>query len=180
MDIASPITLRARKLGVLMRDARIAARRSPDDCARAIGVSRGVLRAYEEGRRAPSLPELEILAYYLEGRLPEAVQAFLLQTSFLDRLSGRLLAAIAARDQDAAVEVEGDALFAAHETQEARLLLQGDERAARGTEVHSVRRRVWHRVVVHDLDEDGPGRVACRPPRAGGAFDWRHWRCRSS
>jgi transcriptional regulator with XRE-family HTH domain len=66
MDIASPITLRARKLGVLMRDARIAARRSPDDCARAIGVSRGVLRAYEEGRRAPSLPELEILSYYLK------------------------------------------------------------------------------------------------------------------
>lgn len=66
MDTGSPLTLRTKKLGVLMRDARLAARRTPDECARAIGVSRGVLRAYEEGLRAPSLPELEILAYYLK------------------------------------------------------------------------------------------------------------------
>jgi transcriptional regulator with XRE-family HTH domain len=66
MDTPSPITLRTKKLGVLMRDARLAARRSPDECARAMGVTKGVLRAYEEGRRAPSLPELEILAYYLK------------------------------------------------------------------------------------------------------------------
>lgn len=31
-----------------------------------MGVKKGILRAYEEGRRAPSLPELEILAYYLK------------------------------------------------------------------------------------------------------------------
>jgi transcriptional regulator with XRE-family HTH domain len=68
MDTGSPITLRSKKLGVLIRDARLAARRTPDECARAMGVTRGLFRAYEEGRRAPSLPELEILAYYL--RLP--------------------------------------------------------------------------------------------------------------
>jgi transcriptional regulator with XRE-family HTH domain len=28
-------------------------------------VTKGIFRAYEEGRRAPSLPELEILVYYL-------------------------------------------------------------------------------------------------------------------
>jgi transcriptional regulator with XRE-family HTH domain len=68
MDTAPQITLRTKKLGVLIRDARLAARRSPEECAKATGVTKGVLRAYEEGRRAPSLPELEILAYYL--RLP--------------------------------------------------------------------------------------------------------------
>jgi transcriptional regulator with XRE-family HTH domain len=66
MDTASQITLRTKKLGVLIRDARLAARRSPEECAKAMGVTKGILRAYEEGRRAPSLPELEILAYYLK------------------------------------------------------------------------------------------------------------------
>lgn len=30
-----------------------------------MGITRGLLRAYEEGRRAPSLPEVESLAYFL-------------------------------------------------------------------------------------------------------------------
>lgn len=66
MDTRSQITLRTKKLGVLIRDARMAARRNLDECAKAIGVTKGIFRAYEEGRRAPSLPELEILVYYLK------------------------------------------------------------------------------------------------------------------
>lgn len=66
MDTQSQITLRTKKLGVLIRDARQAARRSPEECARAMGITRGALRSYEEGNRAPSLPELEVLAYYLK------------------------------------------------------------------------------------------------------------------
>jgi transcriptional regulator with XRE-family HTH domain len=66
MDSHSQIILRTKKLGVLIRDARISARRNLDECAAAIGVTKGILRAYEEGRRAPSLPELEILVYYLK------------------------------------------------------------------------------------------------------------------
>ena len=60
------ITLRSKKLGLLIRDARIAARRSTKDCADAVGVTSGVFKAYEEGRKAPSLPELEALVYFLE------------------------------------------------------------------------------------------------------------------
>ncbi len=66
MDTRSQVTLRSKKLGVLIRDARQAARRSPEECARAMGITKGNLRAYEEGARAPSLPELEVLAYYLK------------------------------------------------------------------------------------------------------------------
>jgi transcriptional regulator with XRE-family HTH domain len=66
MDIRSQITLRTKKLGVLIRDARIASRRDVDECAKAVGVTNGIFRAYEEGRRAPSLPELETLVYYLK------------------------------------------------------------------------------------------------------------------
>ncbi len=59
-------TIRAKKLGVLIRDAREAERRSIKECADAISVSPAQFRAYEEGRRAPSLPELETLVFYLK------------------------------------------------------------------------------------------------------------------
>jgi transcriptional regulator with XRE-family HTH domain len=68
MNIKTQVTLRSRKLGVLIRDARVAARKSLTECAKLVGVTSGILRSWEEGRRAPSLPELEVLAYSL--RLP--------------------------------------------------------------------------------------------------------------
>jgi transcriptional regulator with XRE-family HTH domain len=66
MDTSSQITLRTKKLGVLIRDARLAARRNPAECAKSMGITKGLFRSYEEGKRAPSLPELELLAYYLK------------------------------------------------------------------------------------------------------------------
>ncbi|GAB1471310.1 hypothetical protein MASR2M66_21880 [Chloroflexota bacterium] len=60
------ITIREKKLGLLIRDARVAERRSIKECADAIGVKPGIFRAYEEGRRAPSLPELEALVFFLK------------------------------------------------------------------------------------------------------------------
>jgi transcriptional regulator with XRE-family HTH domain len=66
MDTKSQITIRTKKLGVLIRDARLAARRSAQECAEAIGIRKSIFRAYEEGLRSPSLPELEVLVYYLD------------------------------------------------------------------------------------------------------------------
>ena len=66
MDTSSQITLRTKKLGVLIRAARQTARRTPEECAKAMGVSRSAFRSYEDGKHAPSLPELELLAYYLK------------------------------------------------------------------------------------------------------------------
>ena len=66
MDTKSQITIRTKKLGVLIRDARLAARRSVQECAEALGIRKGIFRAYEEGLRSPSLPELEMLVYYLD------------------------------------------------------------------------------------------------------------------
>jgi len=66
MDTKSQITIRTKKLGVLIRDARLSARRSVQECAEAIGIKKSMLRAYEEGLRAPSLPELETLIFYLD------------------------------------------------------------------------------------------------------------------
>lgn len=66
MDTKTQITIRTKKLGVLIRDARLSARRSVQECAEAIGVRTGIFRAYEDGNRSPSLPELEALVYYLD------------------------------------------------------------------------------------------------------------------
>jgi transcriptional regulator with XRE-family HTH domain len=59
------ITLRSKKLGVLLQDARLAAGKSVEECAQAIGVSVSIFEAYEYGESSPSLPELEVLAYFL-------------------------------------------------------------------------------------------------------------------
>jgi len=66
MEPQAQITIRAKKLGILIRDARLASRRSIKECADAINVTNGIFKAFEEGRKAPSLPELETLVYYLE------------------------------------------------------------------------------------------------------------------
>ncbi len=66
MDTKSQITIRTKKLGVLIRDARLAARRSEQECAEALGIKRSTFHSYEEGTKAPSLPELETLVYFLD------------------------------------------------------------------------------------------------------------------
>jgi transcriptional regulator with XRE-family HTH domain len=60
------MTIRTKKLGVLMRSARLAYGKSLEECAKAIGVSANDLQDYELGERAPSLPELEMLAFFLK------------------------------------------------------------------------------------------------------------------
>ncbi|HSO26742.1 MAG TPA: helix-turn-helix transcriptional regulator [Anaerolineales bacterium] len=59
-------TIRAKKLGVLIRDARVSTGKSVAECAQALGISTEAFEAYELGDQSPSLPELEVLAYTLE------------------------------------------------------------------------------------------------------------------
>lgn len=66
MDTKSQVTIRTKKLGILIRDARLAGRRSVEECAEAIGIRKILFCAYEEGIRAPSLPELEVLVFFLD------------------------------------------------------------------------------------------------------------------
>ncbi len=69
MDTKTQITIRTKKLGILLRDARLTARRSVDECATALGIRKSIFRSYEEGVRSPSLPELEILVFFLDMSL---------------------------------------------------------------------------------------------------------------
>lgn len=64
MTSEQAIALRTKKLGVLLKDARLAAGKSMKECGQAIGVSGGIISSFEMGRRSPSLPELEILTYF--------------------------------------------------------------------------------------------------------------------
>lgn len=64
-DFSESYRIRAKMLGVLLRDARVSAARSVEDCARLLHVAPGDVEAWEYGDAVPSLPQLELLAYYL-------------------------------------------------------------------------------------------------------------------
>jgi len=62
----SDLLQRARILAMLIRDGRLAANLSVDECAQAIGVNAETFEAYELGEKAISLPELETLSFFLK------------------------------------------------------------------------------------------------------------------
>lgn len=57
--------IRGKMLGVLLRDARLGAGRSLQDCGNLLHVAAELVETWEFGDEVPSLPQLEILAYYL-------------------------------------------------------------------------------------------------------------------
>jgi transcriptional regulator with XRE-family HTH domain len=66
VDPAELEAIRARMLGVLIRDAREASGYSQEGLAEAIGISDDDLRDWEYGRNVPSLPQVELIAYTLQ------------------------------------------------------------------------------------------------------------------
>jgi transcriptional regulator with XRE-family HTH domain len=58
--------LRRKILGVLIQDARLNAARTTEDCARLLNVQLQMVEAWEYGESSPTLPQLELLAYYLD------------------------------------------------------------------------------------------------------------------
>ena len=71
--------IRAKKLGILIRDAREKAGKGLEECAKAMGLSSEELAAVEAGERPPTLPELEILAYHLDVPLEHFWQSEILK-----------------------------------------------------------------------------------------------------
>jgi len=64
-----PAVLQRKIVGVLIRAARERARRTVAQLARRLGVTPARVRAYESGKREVSLPELELIALYLQTPL---------------------------------------------------------------------------------------------------------------
>jgi transcriptional regulator with XRE-family HTH domain len=65
-DFNESYRIRGKMLGVLIRDARMNAARTIDDCARLLNVQPELIEAWEYGDAVPDLPQLELLAYYLD------------------------------------------------------------------------------------------------------------------
>jgi transcriptional regulator with XRE-family HTH domain len=61
-----PTNDRARKLGSLIREARRHANRPVEECALVLGLTPEAFAAAEAGEHIVSLPELEVLAIYLD------------------------------------------------------------------------------------------------------------------
>jgi len=59
------IQLRSKIIGLHLRDARLAAGKSMKELGDVIGLSSGTISSIERGSNSPSLPELELLAFYL-------------------------------------------------------------------------------------------------------------------
>ena len=57
---------RAKKLGELIQQARLHARRSVSDCGQVLGLALDEFEAIEAGERDLTLPEMEALAIYLD------------------------------------------------------------------------------------------------------------------
>ncbi len=66
MSQSHAMTLRAKKLGILMRDARMSTGKTQPDCAQAMDVTPDQLQAFEMGEASPSLPQLELLSFFLD------------------------------------------------------------------------------------------------------------------
>lgn len=59
------MAIRSKIIGVLLRNARIRAGKSRKDCAALLGCSPDTISQFEYGRKDISLPQLEVLAYFL-------------------------------------------------------------------------------------------------------------------
>jgi transcriptional regulator with XRE-family HTH domain len=59
------MTLQAKLVGALLRQARLAAGKNVDDIAELLGTTSSSVAAYERGSKAISLPELELFAFQL-------------------------------------------------------------------------------------------------------------------
>jgi transcriptional regulator with XRE-family HTH domain len=60
------LLVRGKMLGVLLRDARQVRNQTRAACADAAGIDPATYEAFETGATSPSLPELELLAYFLD------------------------------------------------------------------------------------------------------------------
>lgn len=65
-DFHQSYQLRSKMLGVLIRDARVSAERTVADCAHMLHVEDATIEAWEYGDASPDLPQLELLAAYLD------------------------------------------------------------------------------------------------------------------
>lgn len=65
-NLSTALTIRAKILGVLIKNARLSAGKTLEECAQVMHIPNTKLEECELGEQSLSLPELEVLAHYLE------------------------------------------------------------------------------------------------------------------
>ena len=65
-DLQEMMLVRKRIFGALLHDARSSLGFEPADVARVLGIDEKEYLDFEKGDRAPTLPQLEVIAYYLD------------------------------------------------------------------------------------------------------------------
>ncbi len=73
------IMIRAKQIGVLLRHARLKTGKSMKEVGELLGVSSSLIKAYESGRKSPSLSELEAFAYIYELPLEHFLADYIFQ-----------------------------------------------------------------------------------------------------
>lgn len=63
-DTQEFLTIRTRILGALLQDARQSSGKAVIECADILGIAEDAYHAFEDGRGSPTLPQLEILAFF--------------------------------------------------------------------------------------------------------------------
>jgi len=89
--------IRGKLLGVLIRKCRLEAERSLAECATFMGAETELIEAWEFGESEPSLPQLELLSQFLNGRDATASGAYFEDRSAQNeyiRLRRRLIGAL--------------------------------------------------------------------------------------
>ncbi len=65
-NLVERIQVKNRIMGLLLRDAREDAGRNPDQVAELLGIPTKEYLGFEKGLQGPTLPQLEVLAYYYD------------------------------------------------------------------------------------------------------------------
>ncbi len=130
---SSDTKLRAKKLGATIREARMKADKGLEECSSFLEVPADRIDAFELGQEFISLPELEILSYFLDlpidhfltkgGFLPERVEKAVIKTSSYYRLRNRWIGAnLRQARMEAKMDLEQLSLRSGIEPQNSQLL----------------------------------------------------------
>ncbi|MAT44827.1 MAG: hypothetical protein CL609_21055 [Anaerolineaceae bacterium] len=60
------VQIRTKKIGLLLYDARLSAHKTIEEVSSKTGISLEQLTRFEKGQSSPSLPEIEVLAYFYD------------------------------------------------------------------------------------------------------------------
>ena len=94
-----------KKLGVLINNARLSKNRTAADCASLLHITTSEFLGFENGVTAPTLPEIELLAYFLNIPIDHFWMNKLIEKSTLDHSQSDYSTMMKVRDKVLAIQI---------------------------------------------------------------------------